>query len=96
MPIFSFPEDPRWSDEREAVEFPVEVGEYRGLVIIPRRVVHDLLGSRPTPEQCVEYCYVHRTEFERIAETKIRARELSDDANIHVTGKDTRRATRQS
>jgi hypothetical protein len=91
MSIFSFPEDPVWNEEREAVEFPVEVGEYRGLVIIPRRIVHNLLGSRPTPEQCVEYCYMHRLEFERIAETKIRARELDEDTNILVSGKDTRR-----
>ena len=92
MPWFSFPEDPRWNEERDSVEFPVEVGEYRGLVIIPRRTVHDLMGARPSPEQCVDYCFQNRTEFERIAETKIRARELADDANIHVTSRDARRA----
>jgi hypothetical protein len=93
MSIFSFPEDPVWNEERESVEFPVEVGDYHGLVIIPRRIVHNLLGGRPTPEQCVEYCFVHRMEFERITEIKIRARELNEDANILITGKDIRHAS---
>ncbi len=92
MPLFTFPDDPSWNEDREAVEFAVEVGEYRGLVIIARRIVHDFLGARPTPEQCVEYCHLHRVVFERIAEDKIRARELGEDANIHVTGRDARRA----
>jgi hypothetical protein len=96
MPIFRFPEDPSWNADRDSVEFAVEVGEYRGLVIVPRRIVHDLLGSRPTPEQCVEYCFVHRTEFERIAEQKIRARELGEDANVHVSGRDTSRSPAKS
>jgi len=92
MPIFTFPEEPRWSADRDAVEFPVEVGDYRGVVIVPRRLFHDLIGQRPTPEQCVEYSFLYRTEFERIAEHKIRARELGEDANIHLTGRDTQRA----
>jgi len=39
--------------ERE-VEFGVEIGEYRGVVTIPRRVFQRLLPERPTPEKCVE------------------------------------------
>ena len=30
--FFTFPEDARWNTERQAVEFGVEVGEYRGMV----------------------------------------------------------------
>jgi hypothetical protein len=35
---FNFPEDARWNAERQAVEFGVEIGEYRGVVRVPRRV----------------------------------------------------------
>jgi hypothetical protein len=30
--FFTFPEDARWNAERQAVEFGVEIGEYRGVV----------------------------------------------------------------
>jgi hypothetical protein len=29
--FFTFPEDARWSAEQQAVEFGVEIGEYRGV-----------------------------------------------------------------
>jgi hypothetical protein len=41
--FFTFPEPARWSAERQAVEFEVEIGEYRGLVRVPRRVFQRLL-----------------------------------------------------
>ena len=92
MPIFSFPGEPSWNEARGAVEFAVELGEYRGLVFLPLRVVQSLTGTRPTPAACVEYVHLHRMEFERIAEQKLRARELGEDANVHITGRDIRRA----
>lgn len=60
-------------------------------MFVPRRVIHDLVGSRPTPEQCVAYLHLNRAQFERIAEAKLRARELGEDANLHVNGRDVRR-----
>jgi hypothetical protein len=36
------------------VEFGVEIGEYRGVVRVSRRVFQRLLPERPTPERCVE------------------------------------------
>jgi hypothetical protein len=41
--------------ERQAVEFGVEIGEYRGVVRVPRRVFQRLLPERPTPERCVRF-----------------------------------------
>jgi len=55
--FFTFPEDAHWNAELEAVEFGVEIGEYRGLVRVPRRVFPRLLPERPTPERCVEAYY---------------------------------------
>ena len=36
--FFSFSEDARWNADRQAVEFGVEIGEYRGIVRVPRRI----------------------------------------------------------
>jgi hypothetical protein len=47
--FFTFPEDARWNAERQAVEFGVEIGEYHGVVRVPRRVFQRLLPERPTP-----------------------------------------------
>ena len=49
--FFTFPEDGRWDAESQAVEFGVEIGEYRGVVRVPRRVFQRLLPERPTPER---------------------------------------------
>ena len=69
--FFAFPEDARWNAEQQAAEFRVEIGEYRGVVRVPRRVFQRLLPDRPTPERCVEAYYLQRTRFESIAEQKL-------------------------
>jgi len=68
--FFTFPEDTRWNAERQAVEFEVEIGEYHGVVRVPRRVFQLLLPETPTRERCVEAYYLQRTRFESIAERK--------------------------
>jgi hypothetical protein len=52
--FFTFPENARWDAEQQAVEFGVEIGEYQGVVRVPRRVFQRLLPERPTPERCVD------------------------------------------
>ena len=47
------------------MEFGGGLGEYRGMVRVPRRVFQRLLPERPTPERCVEAYYLQRTRFER-------------------------------
>lgn len=89
--MFAFPDEAAWNEVEDAVEFPVRLGEYEGRVFVGRRVFHALIGARPTPERCVEWFHLNRTVFERIAETKLRARELSDDANVRIDGRDLRR-----
>ena len=88
--FFTFPEDARWDDEGQAVVFGVEIGDYRGVVRVPRRVFQRLLPERPTPERCVEAYYLQRTRFERIAERKLRRRQLTEDGNVEITGRDLR------
>jgi hypothetical protein len=72
--FFTFPKDAHWNDVHQAVEFAVEIGEYRGVVRVPRRVFQRVLPERPTPERCVEAYYLQRTRFESIAEGKLRRR----------------------
>jgi hypothetical protein len=88
--FFSFPEDARWNAERNAVEFGVEIGEYAGVVRVSRRVFQCLLSESPTPERCVESYHLHRTRFECIAERKLRRRQLTNDGNVEITGRDLR------
>jgi len=47
MVFFAFPEDARWDDERGAVEFTVQVGEYQGTVRVHRRVFQRMLDQSP-------------------------------------------------
>jgi len=61
------PSGRRWS-------FSVEIGEYSGVMRVPRRVFQRLLPDRPIPERCVEAYYLQRTRFESIAERKLRRR----------------------
>jgi hypothetical protein len=88
--FFTFPEDARWTAERQAVEFGIVIGEYEGVVRVPRRVFQSLLSERPTPERCVEAYYLQRTRFERVAERKLRRRLLTEDGNIEITERDLR------
>jgi len=88
--FFTFPENARWNAERQAVEFGVEIGEYRGIVRVPRRVFQRLLSERPTAEKCVEAYYLQRTRFESIAERKLRRRHLTEDGNVEIGGRDLR------
>ena len=94
--FFTFPEDARWNVERQAVEFGVEIGEYRGVVRVPRRVFQRLLPERPTPEWCLEAYYLQRTRFERIAERKLRRRQLTEDGNVEISGRDLREGSSEA
>jgi hypothetical protein len=73
-----------------ASSFGVEIGEYRGVVRVPRRVFQRLLPERPTPERCVEAYYLQRTRFESVAERKLCRRQLTEDGNVEISGRDVR------
>jgi hypothetical protein len=79
--FFRFPPDARWNFQRSVVE---------GVVRVSRRVFQILLPEAPTPERCLEAYHLHRTRLELIAERKVRRRQLTDDGNIEITGRDLR------
>ena len=93
MAFFAFPEDARWSEERAAVEFSVLLGEYQGTVRVGRRVFQRLLDQSPTPQRCLEAFHLQRTRFELAVERKLRRRQLTDDGNVEITGRDLREPT---
>jgi len=90
MVFFAFPDDARWDHERSAVEFSVVLGEYQGTVRVHRRVFQRLLDQSPTPERCLEAFHLQRTRFELAVERKLRRRQLTDDGNVEITGRDLR------
>jgi hypothetical protein len=47
--FFTFPEDADWNADQEAVESGVEIGEYSGVVRVPRRVFQRRLPKRAYP-----------------------------------------------
>ena len=94
--FFRFPPDARWSAEQAAVEFGIGFGEYEGVVRISRRVFQSVLDQAPTPERCLEAYHLDRTHFELIAERKLRRRQLTDDLNVEITGRDLRERGRVS
>ncbi|MBV8736250.1 MAG: DUF1488 domain-containing protein [Alphaproteobacteria bacterium] len=70
------------------MEFGVAIGEYRGVVRVPRRTFQQLLAGPVTPKSCLEAFYFNRSAFERAAETKLRAHQLTDDGNIELNTRD--------
>ena len=68
MVFFTFPDDALWSDDRDAVEFSVILGQYEGTVRIARRVFQHLLDP---PERCMAAFHLQRTRFEMITERKL-------------------------
>jgi hypothetical protein len=83
---FSFQPVAHWNPERDAVE----IGEYRGVVHIRRHVFRRFLNGAVTPEHCLEAYYLQRTRLELVVQRKLRQRQLTEDGNVEVTGRDLR------
>jgi hypothetical protein len=92
--FFRFPPGCPWNPDQAAVEFGIGIGEYEGVVRVPRRVFQSLLEQTPMPERCLEAYHLHRTRLELIAERKVRRRQLTDDGNVEITGRDLRERER--
>jgi hypothetical protein len=87
--FFRFPPDARWNPDRNTVEFGIGLGEYEGVVCVSRRVFQILLLEALTPERCLEAYHLHRTRLE-IMERKVRRKQLTEDGNVEITGRDLR------
>ncbi len=87
--FFTFPEDAHWNPDRMAVEFGVEIGEYRGVVRVSRRVF-PYLFSFADPRKLRGSPSSSPDGLELIAEREVRRRQLTDDENVEITGRDLR------
>jgi hypothetical protein len=94
--FFASPEDVRWNPDRDAVEFSVILDPYEGTVTVSRRVFQRLLDQSPTPKRCIEAFHLQRTRFELVVERKLRRRQLTDDGNVEITGRELREKTSPS
>ena len=87
---FVFPLTPGGTPSAPSSSSASASGEYEGVVRVSRRVFQILLPEAPTPERCLEAYHLHRTRLELIAERKLRRRQLTDDGNVEITGRDLR------
>src|SRR3954452_11638208 len=94
--FFSFPEGARWNTNAQAVEFGVGIGEYEGVVRVPRQVFRRFIDGAVTPERCLEAYHLHRTRLELVVERKLRNRQLTEDGNVEINGRERRRASRRA
>ena len=49
-----------------------------------------------TPEKCLEAYHLQRTRFELVAARKLRNRQLTDDGNVEINGRDLRTPSRKT
>jgi hypothetical protein len=87
----TFPEDARWTAERQAVEFGVEIGEYQGVVRVPRRVGCSWNGPPPSSAQ---RRLPPANPLESIVEPKLHRRQMAEDSNVEISGRDLRERSR--
>jgi hypothetical protein len=79
--------DASWNAEQQAVEFGVEIGEYSGVVRVPRRVFQRLLSDRPTVRRGVLPPANPVREHRR---AKAATGQLTEDGNVEISGRDLR------
>ena len=85
----TFPEDARWNAEQQAVEFGVEIGEYRGRG--PSGAAHSSSAHcRSGHPRAARRRLLQRTRFESIADRKLARRQLIEDRNEEISGRDLR------
>lgn len=92
MAFFRFPDDARWNEAADGLEFGVGLGDYEGVVRVPRAVFRRIAGGAVSPEKCVETYHLERTWFERAVEAKLRLKALAADGNVDLDGRDLQRA----
>ena len=82
--FFTFPEDARWNADRRVQRRPWRVP---GIVRVPAAFRRH--RRSPTPERCME-SYTSSGQVRDIVERKLRKRQLTDDGNVEITGRDLR------
>ena len=68
------------------MEYGVEIGEYRGVVRVPRRVFQRLFPERSIFYRASKPTISSGARFESIAERKLCRRRLTEDRNVEISG----------
>jgi hypothetical protein len=85
--FFTLPRDARWNAERQALEFGVEIGEYRSVVRVPRaRFPTPTGGAAPPPSGASKATTNSGPGSQSIAERKLRRRQVTDAGNVEISG----------
>jgi hypothetical protein len=66
------------------------------VVRVPRQVFRRFIDGGVTPERCLEAYHLQRTRFELVGERKLRSRQLADDGNVEINGRDLSSSTKSS
>jgi hypothetical protein len=72
---------------------PTEGGAHQGYSL-RRSVASALLVGKLEARKCVEAYHLQPTRFESIAERKLRRRQLTEDGNVEISGRDLREGNR--
>ena len=76
----------RWHAEIDALVFPVE--NHAAFCAVHRRAFRTLLGSEPSPEDCLSYFDGFEYAFRAAAGIKIAQKGLPVGRNFHLTSRD--------
>jgi hypothetical protein len=79
-------EPPIWRNDIDALAF--QPREHVGLCMVHRRAFRTLLGTTPSPQQCVEFYTVHQEAFQAAARAKLLRTKPPSTANFHLTSRD--------
>ena len=80
---------PTWRDDIDALAF--QPADHRGVCMVHRRAFRTLLGTVPSPQQCVDFYHSHRDAFQAAARAKVIRAGVADQANFHLTSRDVTR-----
>ena len=72
------------------------IGEYEGVVRTRGMSSGRFIEGAVSPERCLEAYHLQRTRLELIAERKLRNRQLTDDGNVEINGRDLRASSRMA
>jgi hypothetical protein len=87
--FFTFPEDARWNAERQAFEFGVEIGQYRGVVTVPRLCSSAYSRSGPPPRSASRPTTASGPGS-RVSPSGRSPCQLTEDGKVEISGRDLR------
>ena len=92
--FFTFPDDARWNAERQAVEFCVEIGNTTASCGYPGACFSACCRRRPPPNAALKHTICSGHALRGVAEQKLRWRQVTEDGNVEITGRDLREGSR--